>query len=279
MFPSEKSDRQKKPAKKRSPNNHEIPIAEQSESRRPSLAKELAAAGKIQADILPAQAPRIRGWDMAAVLHPARETSGDFFDFIPLANNNWGIVIADVTDKGMGAALFMTLCSTLIRTYATQYPTLPALVMSTVNDRILADTRGDMFVTAFFGVLEPDTGRLRYVNAGHNPPFMISYKKGKSVDSLRPTGMALGVIEDTHWGQKIVRFNPGDLLVLYTDGVTDSQDSQGRFFGEQRLLQMVRARHGRPTAEIRDDLMAEVHQFSGSSHLQDDIALMIIARK
>jgi len=246
---------------------------------RPSMAQELATAGKIQADILPAQAPKIKGWDISASLHPARETSGDFFDFIPLANNNWGVVIADVTDKGMGAALFMTLCSTLMRTYATQYPTLPALVVSTVNDSILGDTRGDMFVTAFFGVLEPDTGRLRYVNAGHNPPFLISGKKGKPIDSLRPTGMAIGVMENTHWGQKKVQFTPGDLLVLYTDGITEAQNARGRFFGDQRLLQMLRSRHGRPADEIQKDLLAEVHSFTSGSYLHDDIALMIIARK
>ncbi len=246
---------------------------------RVNLAQELAAAGKIQANLLPAQAPHIRGWDISAVLEPARETSGDFFDFIPLANNNWGIVIADVTDKGMGAALFMTLCSTLIRTYATQYPAFPALVMDTVNDRIQSDTRGDMFVTAFFGVLEPDTGRLRYVNAGHNPPILVSCKKGHPVDLLRPTGMVLGIMEETHWSQKIARLSAGDLLVLYTDGVTEAQDQQDRFFGEQRLQQLVRAMQGRPAVDVQEALLAEVHRFCGGETLQDDLALMVIARK
>lgn len=280
---------------------HEISLPVKSDSKRPrkefiqiqtqespedhqppeyvSLEQEMAAAGKIQADILPAKAPIIQGWDLYATLHPARETSGDFFDFIPLPNGNWGIIIADVTDKGMGAALFMTLSSTLMRTYAIQYPTLPGLVVSTVNNRILADTRGDMFVTAVYGVLEPATGRFRYVNAGHNPPFMISCKKGKPFDSLRPTGMALGVVKNTHWGQKIVRFAPGDLLALYTDGITDAQDQQGRFFGEQRLLQMIRSHQGRSVDKICKDVLEEVHQFTGGSHFHDDIAIMMISRK
>jgi DNA-binding NarL/FixJ family response regulator len=247
--------------------------------KRPDLAQELAAAGKIQANLLPAQTPRIRGWDISAHLEPARETSGDFFDFISLANGNWGIVMADVSDKGMGAALFMALCSTLIRTYATQYPTLPAIAMSTVNDRILSDTRGGMFVTAFYGVLEPDTGRLRYVNAGHNPPYLISCRKGRKVDQLRPTGMVLGVMEEAHWGQKIARFFPGDLLILYTDGITEAQDRQGRFFGEERLIQIARAMLGRPASEIQDALLAEVRRFCSDMALQDDLALMVIARK
>ncbi|MEW5872455.1 MAG: SpoIIE family protein phosphatase [Chloroflexota bacterium] len=247
-------------------------------SGRPDLAQELAAAGKIQADLLPAQPPRLRGWDIAAHLEPARETSGDFFDFIPLANNNWGIVIADVTDKGMGAALFMALCSTLMRTYFTQYPTLPALAVSTVNDRLLSDSRGDMFVTAFYGVLETDTGRLRYVNAGHNPPLLVSCKKGQPVEPLRPTGMALGVSAEAHWGQKLVRFSPGDLLILYTDGITEAQDPRGRFFGDERLRQLSRTLHGRPAAHIQETLLSEVQRFSNDS-LQDDVALMVIARK
>lgn len=249
------------------------------DAQNPRLAQELEAAGKIQADLLPAAPPNIRGWDLAAHLSPARETSGDFFDFIPLANNNWGIVIADVTDKGMGAALFMALCSTLIRTYATQYTSLPALAISTVNDRILSDSRGDMFVTAFFGVLEPDTGRLRYVNAGHNPPMMFSYKKSKPVESLEPTGMALGVMDNMRWEQKIVKFAPGDMLLLYTDGITEAQDQQGRFFGSSRLLQMARALHGRSAKAILDSLMTEIQRFVGDSPPQDDIAIMVVVKK
>jgi sigma-B regulation protein RsbU (phosphoserine phosphatase) len=254
-------------------------LSEASSPGRPDLAQELAAAVKMQADILPAHAPSLHGWDIAARLEPARETSGDFFDFIPLSNGHLGIVVADVTDKGMGAALFMALCSTLIRTYAVQYPTLPGITISTVNDRILADTRGDMFVTAFYGVLDPITGRLRYVNAGHNPPILISFKKGKPVDRLGTTGMALGVQDKAHWSQKVARLGEGDLLVLYTDGVTDAQDRQGRFFGEERLLQLCRARQGRPAAEIQEDLLSEVHRFYGGAPLQDDIAIMVIARK
>jgi serine phosphatase RsbU (regulator of sigma subunit)/AmiR/NasT family two-component response regulator len=257
----------------------EIALEETNVSVRPSLAQELAAAGKIQAELIPARAPALRGWDIASRLEPARETSGDFFDFIPLPNGDWAVVIADVTDKGMGAALFMTLCSTLIRTYAVQYPLLPAIVMGTVNDRLQSDTRGDMFVTAFYGVLEPDTGRLRYVNAGHNPPIQVQCRKNRPVEQLRPTGMVLGIMENAHWSQKMARFQPGDLLVLYTDGVTEAQDPHGRFFGVERLVQMVRALQGRPSQEILEALLEEVHCFTGSQVLQDDLALIVIARK
>ena len=173
----------------------------------------------------------------------------------------------------------MALCSTLIRTYATHYPALPALAINTVNDRILTDSRGDMFVTVFFGVLEPDTGRLRYVNAGHNPPYLFSFKKSKPVESLPPTGMALGVLPNTHWEQKMIKFTPGDMLLLYTDGVTEAQDTAGRFFGPDRLLKIARALHGRSAAEVQDTVLTEVKCFCGNAPQADDIALMTIVRK
>ena len=244
-----------------------------------TVTQELVSAGKIQAGILPERLPQITGWDLTAHLEPARETSGDFYDCIPLANGNMGIVIADVTDKGIGAALIMALTSTLIRTYATQYPTLPAFAMSAVNRRILSDTHGNMFVTAFYGVLEPKIGRLRYVNAGHNPPFLISSQKGKPVDKLHGTGMALGVLESAVWSQKIIRFAPGDFLLLYTDGITEARNRRGEYFGDDRLLRTIRFKLGSSAQEIREAVLDEVRGFLGDEPRQDDIALMVLARE
>ena len=156
------------------------------ETSRPSelMARELYMAGKIQADLLPEKAPVLAGWQISAELEPARETSGDFYDFIPLTQQKLGLVIADVSDKGMGAALFMALSSSLVRTYAARFPTLPSLTLSAVNERILTDTRGSMFVTSFFGILEQHTGRLIYTNAGHPPGFIISNPRS-GIRSLR----------------------------------------------------------------------------------------------
>jgi sigma-B regulation protein RsbU (phosphoserine phosphatase) len=108
-----------------------------------------------------------------------------------------------------------------------------------------------MFVTAFFGVLEPHTGRFRYVNAGHPPAILVSSQKSKAVERLRTTGKALGLEEKAHWGQKIVRLAPGDLLVLYTDGITEAQNLQGKFFGEQHLVEVIRSKYGHSAHEIR----------------------------
>ncbi len=221
--------------------------------------------------------PRLPGWDFAARLEPALETSGDFFDIIPLANNHWGLVIADVSDKGMGAALFMALSSTLIRTYAIQYPTLPALSISTVNERILNDSRSGMFVTTFYAVLEPNSGRLRYVNAGHNPPLLISGARGKQVDRLRSTGMALGVMGDMIWKQKVTRMLPGDVLVMYTDGLTDSRNPYGHYYDEGRLQNIIR-RAANSAQEILDAILEDLDAFTGGAARFDDVTLLVIRR-
>jgi DNA-binding NarL/FixJ family response regulator len=241
--------------------------------------QELEMAWRIQEGILPDGAPVMRGWDVAARLEPAHETSGDFYDFIPLPHGKWAIVIADVTDKGLGAAVFMALCSTLIRTYAARYPTLPAIAMNTVNERILSDTRGSLFVTAFYAILEPDIGRLRYVNAGHNPPFLISPLKSKRVDRLSRTGMPLGISQEATWQQKIVKFAPGDTLVLYTDGITEAQNRMGTMFGDQRLLDVIRTKLGKPAQEIQEAVLRGVQSFTGGAPKDDDIALVVLTRK
>ena len=243
------------------------------------MARELVMAGKIQADILPEEPPTLPGWDIAIKLEPARETSGDFYDFIPLTSHKWGVAVADVTDKGMGAALFMALSSTLMRTYATRFPTLPALALNAVSARILSDTRGSTFVTAFYGVLEPLTGRLIYANAGHPPGYLIGKRHGEEfVERLRPTGMALGVSDAAQWKQKIVRFSPGDMLLLYTDGITEAQNREGVFFDEDRLLDVAIGKINSSACEVRDALLDELHRFVGNASRQDDIALVVIRR-
>lgn len=244
-----------------------------------STSDELEMAGKLQSRILPETPPDFDGWDIATSLLPARETSGDFYDFIPLANDKWGILIADVTDKGLGAAVFMAMCSALIRTYAVRFPTLPALALSSVNERIFTDMRGGLFLTAFYGILEPHTGRLRYVNAGHNPPILLSNQKGKPIDKLPRTGMALGVSETATWQQKLLKFSPGDVLVMYTDGITEAHSRQGLLFSEGRLEDVVRDHRQGTAAEIMNTILGEVNQFTQDASEQDDMALVILSRR
>lgn len=248
------------------------------------LARELAVAGQIQASFLPGSLPHLPGWQLAVTLEPTSEASGDFYDFIPLADGQMGLVIADVSDKGMGAALFMALSRTLIRTYAAEYPTRPDVVLSATSRRMLEDTRAGLFVTVFYGILDPASGSLTYCNAGHNPPCLLSSRNKGPVRELGKTGMALGAVEDTDWGKRSIQIEPGDALVLYTDGITEAQDQNEALFGRKWLLEFLGTRvfpseSRRPSAQnIQDALLAEVRRFMGQAPQFDDMTLVVLVR-
>jgi len=248
------------------------------EQAQQAIARELAMAGQIQASFLPRNIPRLTGWQIAAKLEPARETGGDFYDLIRLPNGRWGLVIADVADKGLGSALYMALCCTLMRTYAVEYHTRPDHVFSATNGRLLTDSQADMFVTAFYGILDPATGVLTYCNAGHPPPYLMYAQNTDEVRALRRTGMPLGIEANAAWKPETVQLSPGDVLLLYTDGITDALDEQDEFFQPERLLEVVQASLGRSAQEIQDALLAEVHQFMGQGPQFDDITLLVVAR-
>src|SRR5262249_9659207 len=172
--------------------------------------QELAVASEIQASFLPDTLPQIDGWQLAAMLWPARETSGDFYDLLELPGERLGLLVADVTDKGTGAALFMALSRTLIRTYAFEHPADPRAVLRAANRRILTDTHSGMFVTVFYGVLDPASGRLISCNAGHNPPYILSARADTATQELRNTGIPLGLLEEGDWETRTVAIEPGD---------------------------------------------------------------------
>ncbi len=242
------------------------------------MTKELALAGEVQASFLPSDLPNIPGWQMTSTLRPARETSGDFYDFIHLPNDNLGILVADVSDKGAGAALYMALSWPLIRTYAMEYPTQPENVLSAVNLRILNDTCSYHFVTVFYSILDPDTGKLMYCNAGHWPPYLIKARDNGSVQRLSRTAASLGLFADGNFEQGVAQLDPGDILVLYTDGITEAQNAQGLFFGEERLLESVMAKLGSPVQEIQDTILADLQRFVDDTPQSDDIALIVLLR-
>lgn len=252
---------------------------------------ELALAAEIQASFLPGELPEISGWQLRAKLIPARETSGDFYDVISLPDGRLGLVVADVTDKGTGAALYMALSRTLLRTYAVENDLRPDLAFNAAHRRIIADTSSSQFVTTFYGVLDPASGTLTYANAGHNPPYLFNSQNGSDVpvafQELTNTGPPLGLrmFKDVTWERKEVALMPGDVLVLYSDGITEAQDAQGEFFEEERLLEVVQAhlvaekRDGPSAPDIEDAILAKVYEFMGDAPQSDDITLMVLVRQ
>jgi serine phosphatase RsbU (regulator of sigma subunit) len=245
-----------------------------------SVNREMALAGEIQANFLPSTLPDVPGWQLTAMLKPARQTSGDFYDVIPLSDGRLGILIADVADKGMGAALFMALSRTLIRTYALEHDAKPAEVLAATNHRILADTHAGLFVTVFYGVLDTATGELVYANAGHNPAYLLSADGGDKVQlqELDRTGVPLGILDGAAWQQKTVHLAPDDVLLLYTDGITEAQNADAEFFEEERLQEIALANVGRPASEIQDAVVSQVGAFVEDAPQSDDITLMVVVR-
>jgi serine phosphatase RsbU (regulator of sigma subunit) len=243
-----------------------------------NMTQELRLAGKIQASFLPNKFPTIPGWQLAVTLQPARDTSGDFFDVIELSDGRLGLIIADVADKGVGPALYMALSRTLLRTFALDYDADPEVVFFATNARLLNDARANLFVTSFFGILEPVTGSLNFANAGHNPPLLIQRGGNESVKTLGRTGIAMGIEENTTWKQDTVTIEPGDVLILYTDGIPDAQNEEGEFFDEERIIEIATAHLGQPAHEVQAAILEGVQNFVGSTPQTDDITLMILLR-
>jgi len=240
--------------------------------------QELTLAGRVQASLLPELPPEIPGWQIAATWKPARETSGDFYDFVPLPNGRLGIVVADVVDKGMGAALLMALSRTLIRTYATEFPNHPEHLLQVTNQRILTDIDAGLFVTLFYGVLDPSTATLTYSNAGHPPPYLFTPGETPTSAILPGSGMPLGVSEEADWQPGSIEMSPGAMLLLYTDGVLDTQNQRGEFLGEEGMLDIIQSQIGHSARTVQDTLLSGLYNYAGSEPQVDDITLMVLIR-
>ena len=240
------------------------------------LEREAQMAFQIQAGLLPRTTPQLPGWEFATRWLPAREVSGDYYDFIQLDKGKLGVVMADVSDKGMPAALFMALTRSIVRASVDHTPS-PAGGIANANRLVCADSTGGMFVTLFYGLLAPATGQLTYVNAGHNPPLIYQGETGQ-LTGLTGTGTALGIAPDAEYEQQTVTLVPGDFLVLYTDGVTDATDTDLREFGLDRLQHVMLDHRHASAGEIVSALGEALEDFTGSAQQFDDIAAVVVKR-
>ena len=251
------------------------------------LEHELQLARNVQASLIPSQAPIIPGWDFAAYWNPAREVSGDFYDFISGVGASssiaprsaeetqpmLGIVIGDVSDKGMHAALFMTLTRSVLRA-ATTSGQVPADGLMLTNRLLCADSTGGMFVTLFYGQLDPARNEMTYVNAGHNPPLIYRAKQ-RHFEELERTGIMLGFDDSIILGQQSAQFSPGDFVVLYTDGVTEAFNHDDEQFGEERLRAVLLEKQASTPQDILQTLRGVLANFVGDRAQSDDITIVI----
>ena len=240
---------------------------------RERLEQELQVAKLIQQHFLPRSLPDLPGWQIDAYYRPAREVGGDFYDCIDLGDGQVGLVIGDVTDKGVPAALVMAGTRSLLRA-AAQRLLDPGEVLRRVNEQLCPDIPENMFVTCLYGVLEPATGRLRFANAGHNLPCLRS---GDRVVELRATGMPLGLMPGMPYDEAVAVLDPGSQLLLYSDGVVEAHDRSREMFGTGRLLELMASL---PSGQrVTDRVIGAVGRFTGAGHEQeDDITLVSLHR-
>jgi serine phosphatase RsbU (regulator of sigma subunit) len=246
------------------------------EQDRIRLAQELQVAQRIQASLLPAVTPAVEGYEIAHVWDPAREVGGDFYDFLPLPHGRLGLLMADVADKGIPAALFMATTSTLLRVSAHDHAA-PDQALLHANAWINAGNREDMFVTAWYGILDPASHRFDFANAGHSLALHVPAVDGV-IRMLRPAGMPLGVTEDLVLERDAITLAPGDMIVLYTDGVIDALNEGEEDFGQDRLEALLFGRRDQPAQEVVAALRRAVLAHVGQAPLFDDVTLVVLRR-
>lgn len=240
---------------------------------RERMASELAIASQIQHSFLPGRLPQLPGAGLAGCCLPAREVGGDFYDVIDLGGGLLFLVIGDVSGKGVPAALYMAATVTLVRTLAReQLP--PDRLLQRLNDELARSNDTSMFVTIFCGYLQTNSGRLDYANAGHNPPLLVREGEAAVYHPVLP-GLAAGCMEGYLYQAGMVALKLGDALLLYTDGVTEAQDSGGVFFSDRRLLEVAGSVQGESDLLV-DTVLKAVEAFAGGASQADDITMLAI---
>jgi serine phosphatase RsbU (regulator of sigma subunit) len=245
-------------------------------AERQRLERELQLAREIQRTFLPSQLPHMPGWELAVAWRAARQVAGDFYDVFELPGGRMGLVIADVADKGMPAALFMALTRTLMRAAALEEES-PAGALARVNDLLVPDAQRGMFVTAIYAVLSLETSELAYANAGHYPPLLLRSETGE-LERFGKGGMALGVLGGVQLEDRVIPLAPGDYVIFYTDGITEAFSPEGDIYGEERLRATVRAAAADSAQAMLEAIDDAVVTFVGEGSPSDDLTLEVLRR-
>jgi steroid delta-isomerase-like uncharacterized protein len=249
------------------------PAFEQEIRMRERIEQELRIARLIQQTLLPKMLPELPGYDVAAYYQPAREVGGDFYDFLELEDGRLGLVVGDVTDKGVPAALVMATTRSILRA-AAQRLISPGEVLRRANDALVTDIPPNMFITCLYAILEPESGRLVYANAGHDLPYR---RHNGGAEELRARGMPLGLMPEMKYEEKEIMLEAGESVLFYSDGIVEAHDPRGGMFGFPKLRALV-AEHSGETS-LLDFLMEEHYTFVGEGWEQeDDITLLTLRR-
>jgi serine phosphatase RsbU (regulator of sigma subunit) len=240
---------------------------------RERMEQELRVATLIQQTLLPKHLPELKGWEVGAYYQPARAVGGDFYDFIELEDGRLAFVVGDVTDKGVPAAMVMATCRTLLRSVSERVDD-PGTILERVNEVLVADIPPNMFVTCLYVLLEPESGRITYANAGHNLPYL---RTSEGVLELRATGMPLGLMPGMTYEEKEWVIEPGQSFLLHSDGLVEAHSPDREMFGFPRLMGLVGKNPG--GAELLDVLLDELARFTGPDWEQeDDVTLVTVSR-
>lgn len=240
---------------------------------RERIQQELEVAALIQQTLLPKELPAVPGWHVDAFYRPARAVGGDFYDFVSLDDGRLGVVIGDVTDKGVPAALVMATCRSMLRA-AAQRHTSPSAVLAEVNDALVPEIPPAMFVTCLYAIIDTGAGEVVFANAGHNLPYV---RTADGVLELRATGMPLGLMPGMPYDEKEYRLEAGEVMVLTSDGITEAHSPEGEMYGFSRL--MARVARKPSDDDMVTALVHDLEEFTGEgAEQEDDITLVVVRR-
>jgi len=247
-------------------------LEESLEKRR--LEEDMRMAAEIQTGLLPRAAPRLPGWDLAGSNQPCRTVGGDYYDFA-LERGRLLLALGDVSGKGTGAALLMTVLRAAVRAHWME-PSLSDAV-ARINRTVCQNVPSSKYVTFFLASLDPASGMLEYVNAGHNPPLLV--RRSGDVDKLSSGGLVLGIFEGVSYEGGSVTMEPGDTLVVYSDGVTETWDPDGEEFGEDKLVALATSDRGKGAEAVLSAILCEIERFEQGARATDDRTLVVLKRE